>query len=301
MAPLHIRPMTRAELDLGVDWAAQEGWNPGLHDAATFHATDPEGFLLGLLDGAPIGMVAAVRYDTSFGFIGFDIVRPPFRGQGHGLALWHAAMRRLEGRAIGLDDVAAQQANYRQSGFELAWNNVRYQGVVRARQASAALVVPLHDVPIDAVLDYDAAFFPADWRAFMRRWVAQTGSQALAVQRDGRLAGYGVIRPCRSGHKIGPLLADAPSIAADLVHALSARLPDGAMVQLDVPAPNSQARALAETLALRPVFETARTYTGPVPEMPMQRLFGVTTFELGESRIDATLHAWTTSPACAAS
>ena len=31
-----IRQMTRAELELALEWAAEEGWNPGLHDAAAF-------------------------------------------------------------------------------------------------------------------------------------------------------------------------------------------------------------------------------------------------------------------------
>ncbi len=28
-------------------------------------------------------------------------------------------------------------------------------------------------------------------------------------------------------------------------------------------------------------FETARMYTGPAPALPLRRIFGVTTFELG--------------------
>jgi hypothetical protein len=36
-----------------VNWAATEGWNPGLADDACFAAVDPEGFLIGELDGAP--------------------------------------------------------------------------------------------------------------------------------------------------------------------------------------------------------------------------------------------------------
>lgn len=280
MSALRIRPMTRPELGLGIEWAAQEGWNPGLHDADTFHATDPEGFLLGVLDGEPVGMVSAVRYGRSFGFLGFYIVRPPFRGQGHGLALWRAAMQRFQGRLVGLDGVVAQQGNYRKSGFALAWNNVRYQGAARA-QAGSPTVVPLHALPLDAVLDYDAEFFPDDRRVFTRHWVAQRDSTVLAVQRAGCLAGYGAIRPCRAGHKIGPLFADDAQAAEQLYRALVAQLPEGAMVQIDVPALNPQALALVCAQGLQPVFETARMYTGAQPALPMARQFGVTTFELG--------------------
>jgi hypothetical protein len=101
------------------------------------------------------------------------------------------------------------------------------------------------------------------------------------VRRDGRLAGYGVVRPCRAGHKIGPLFADDVEAAEDLYRALVSQVPQGAMVQIDVPAANSQALALVRAQNLAPVFETARMYVGPVPMLPMARLFGVTTFELG--------------------
>jgi hypothetical protein len=76
MTALVIRTMSRTELDLGIDWAAAEGWNPGLHDADAFHAADPQGYLVGLVGDEPIGMIAAVRYGAGFGFIGFYIVRP---------------------------------------------------------------------------------------------------------------------------------------------------------------------------------------------------------------------------------
>mgnify|MGYP003678387446 FL=1 len=104
-----IRPMTRADLDLAVAWAAAEGWNPGLHDAEAFFATDPEGFLIGELDGAPVSCVSAVRYPENFAFLGFYIVRPAHRGKGLGIAIWKAAMRRLEGYNIGLDGVLDQR------------------------------------------------------------------------------------------------------------------------------------------------------------------------------------------------
>jgi GNAT superfamily N-acetyltransferase len=281
MSALHIRPMTRAELDVGIEWAAQEGWNPGLHDADTFHATDPAGFLGAWLGGEPVGMVSAVLYGAGFGFLGFYLVRPRFRGQGHGLALWQAAMQRLDGRVVGLDGVVAQQDNYRKSGFALAWNNVRCEGAVHAHAPSGASVVPLHDFALQDVLDSDAAFFADDRRAFTRHWIAQRGSTALAVRRDGRLAGYGVIRPCRSGHRIGPLFADDAQGAEQLYDALVSQVPQGTTVQIDIPAPNPLALALVRAQGLAPVFETARMYRGTVPALPVQRMFGVTSFELG--------------------
>jgi hypothetical protein len=38
---------------------------------------------------------------------------------------------------------------------------------------------------------------------------------------------------------------------------------------------------LAERCQLQPAFETARMYRGPAPQLPLDRTFGITTFELG--------------------
>lgn len=101
--------------------------------------------------------------------------------------------------------------------------------------------------------------------------------------REGSLAGYGVIRPCRTGYKIGPLFAEDRVVArALLANLLSGIEPETeAEVFLDVPEPNPDAVALAEGLGLAPVFETARMYKGSVPDVDRGKIFGVTTFELG--------------------
>ena len=127
-AALAIRRMSEADLALALDWAAAEGWNPGHDDARSFYAADPDGFLLGEFDGRPVGSVSAVRYGPAFGFLGLYIVKAEHRGRGFGLELWRAALDHLGDRVVGLDGVAAQEDNYRQSGFKLAFRNIRQRG-----------------------------------------------------------------------------------------------------------------------------------------------------------------------------
>jgi GNAT superfamily N-acetyltransferase len=276
-----IRCATRAEVDIAVDWAAREGWNPGLHDADCFFAADHEGFLLGLLDGEPIATISVVRYGTGDAFLGFYIVRPEFRGRGHGLALWQEAMRRMAGRNVGLDGVVAQQDNYRKSGFALAWQNVRQQGLGGGVTNPDARIVPLTNVPQAQVEAYDRVHFPAGRSAFLQCWLRQPGSSVLAFVERGQVFGYGMIRPCREGWKFGPLFADSPEIAELLFAALRSHAPATHNVYLDTPAANPNALELARRHAMQPVFETARMYTGRLPPVPLDRLYGVTSFELG--------------------
>jgi hypothetical protein len=51
MNGLRIRPMRPDEISIAVNWAAAEGWNPGFANDACFAALDPEGFLIGELEG----------------------------------------------------------------------------------------------------------------------------------------------------------------------------------------------------------------------------------------------------------
>ena len=280
MNDLSIRTMRPDEISIAVKWAAAEGWNPGLADDACFAAVDPEGFLIGELNGAPAATVSCVNYSPSFAFLGFYIVREDLRGRGYGLRIWAAAMAHAGTRLIGLDGVVAQQQTYRKSGFEFAYANVRYGGIVAAPVAPQAGVMALAEVPLAAVEAYDATVFPAPRPAFLRAWIGAPGHVGCAVMRDGGLAGWGVIRPCRTGCKIGPLVADDRATAEVVLSALLASV-GGGEIFLDVPSINRNAVALAQDLGLVPVFETARMYTGAIPPLRLERVFGVTTFELG--------------------
>jgi GNAT superfamily N-acetyltransferase len=275
-----IRTMRPDEISLAVDWAAAEGWNPGLADAACFACVDSQGFFIAELDGAPAATISCVNYSEGFSFLGFYIVRPDLRGTGCGMRIWKAAIAHAGSRVIGLDGVTAQQDNYKKSGFQFAYANVRYGGKVSAPAAPPADVIALSEVSFAAVEANDASVFPAPRSAFLRAWIGAPGHIGCALIRDGRLAGWGVIRPCRKGFKIGPLVADDRTTAEAVLSALLARV-GGGEIFLDVPGANGEALALAEDFGLAPVFETARMYTGTIPPLRLQRAFGVTSFELG--------------------
>lgn len=275
---LQIRPMTRTDLAIAIGWAAAEGWNPGLADAGPFAAEDAQGFLMGWLGDQPVSSISVVRYGAGYGFLGFYIVVPRHRGQGHGIALWRAGMVRLAGRVVGLDGVVGQQANYAKSGYSLAHRDIRFGGMVNcARPIDPRLRSP---GDLDAIIAFDQPFFPAPRERFLRAWLTEPGHVVRTLVEDGAVAGYGVLRPCGEGAKIGPLFAATEGDADLLFQALAAEAPPGP-VFLDLPEPNAAALRLAERHGLTASFETARMYCGPAPDLPLRRIFGITTMELG--------------------
>jgi len=281
-AAYQIRTMTRADLDLAVEWAAAEGWNPGLHDADAFFATDPTGFFVGELVGQPIGCISAVRYGGAFGFVGFYIVQPQFRGQGYGIQLWQRAIEYLGDVPTGLDGVFVQQENYARSGFRFAYRNLRFEFTgLRPEAEPHPALMPLRDVALDSLAAYDRACFPASREAFLQKWTALPDSHGLAFVERGTLRGYGLIRRCRNGCRIGPLFADDARIARLLWVNLAAWAAPGEPVCLDVPEVNASALALAADFGMSQVFGTARMYRGAAPAFDVSRVFGVTSFELG--------------------
>ncbi len=282
--PLTIRSLSASELSLPIDWATAEGWNPGMHDAIAFDAADTGAFLVGELpSGEPVTIASAVRTGANFGFLGFYITAKKYRGLGYGRQIWTAALDRLAGRTFGLDGVVAQQVNYAKSGFVLAHRNLRYGGLAPAAPvppAPAAGLVEASTVPFADLVAFDALHFGRPRPEFLRAWIALPESRALVLMRDGRVKGFGAVRRCHTGCKIGPLFAPDETAAETLFSALAGFAP-GELLFLDPPEPNAAAVALARRHGLTRVFETARMYRGPAPVLPLTQIYGITSFELG--------------------
>ena len=262
-----------------VEWAEAEGWNPGLDDDRRFVAVDPKAFLSAERDGEVLATVSCALYGDRYAFIGFYIVRPDLRGGGIGSALFDRGLERAEGRVVGLDGVLAQQDSYERRGFVAAHRNVRWRALGGGKRPDG--LVELSAVPLGELVAYDAAVFGAERERFLEVWVDRPPGHALACRRDGRLAGFGVVRPCRAGAKVGPLLADDEEVAAALLTGLMAAAGAGTEVFIDMPAANPRARYIRAGHEMTSTFETARMYLNGRPPEDLERVFGVTTLELG--------------------
>ncbi|MCF8363058.1 MAG: GNAT family N-acetyltransferase [Prolixibacteraceae bacterium] len=277
-----VRNMTAREVEeVAMNWAANEGWNPGLHDASVFYNTDPKGFFIGLLNDEPISCISAVSYNSNFGFIGFYIVKPGYRKEGYSIKLCRKAMQYLGERNIGLDGVVEQQDNYRKMGFKTAYKNIRYEGLTFKINNDSKNITPLLNSQIEEVVAFDSKLFPVPRPIFIKQWLSMAESYTMVARINGKINGYGTIRKCREGYKIGPLFADSYQTALDILQALVNSIPSGALFYLDIPDINISAKSLVDNLRMKKVFETARMYSKYSPNIDLNKVFGITSFELG--------------------
>lgn len=260
-----------------LDWAADEGWNPGLDDAAAFHAADPEGFFLALEEDVPVAAISIVNHSDDFAFLGLYLVRPDWRGRGMGLGLWQAAIPHAGARTIGLDGVEDQQANYARSGFVHAGATARFCGRVTPLRDPAVRTATEPDIP--ALTASEAAASGWSKPAYMRAWlVGSTSRASFVLEGPEGLRGFATARRCRSGAKIGPLVSDSAETACRLIaHAADAF---GADVMIDVPVSATELSALCHDLGLVPGFRTARMYRGPTSPVA-HPCYAVASLELG--------------------
>lgn len=283
-----IRTASAADVGLLQEWALREGWGAGVGDIEAFHRVDPAGFLLAWIADRPVGSISAVRYGDSYAFIGYYIVEPDLRGRGIGRALFNAALRHVGARSCGLDGVAAQVPTYESLGFEPAYAMTRFTGstsISSSTLAGEALdVVPVTVEDIDAIADYDARYVPVPRDAFVRAWLDPASPRrTFAVRRRGAIAGYATVRPAEGGgSRIGPLFADDLAVARALLGATAvAALLWGDEIAVDVPRPHAQAVELMESLGFSGGYTCTRMYRGAVRALPLDRIWGNTTFELG--------------------
>ncbi|MCW3999473.1 MAG: GNAT family N-acetyltransferase [Candidatus Bathyarchaeota archaeon] len=271
--------MTEQEVALALDWARMEGWNPGVHDAACFYQADPTGFYAAKLDGEIVGTISLVKYSPDFCFEGLYIVKPEFRGRGIGRQIQKFALDACRTSNLGLDGVVSMQHRYEQYGFKFAYGNTRYAGTAQADVTDRCLPIKRQDV--DSIYAYDRGVFGLDRSGFLGCWLMQSDAASMMVKdAPGGICGYGVIRKCTQGHKIGPLFADDAATADALFDGLAATV-KGETIFLDTPQINDAAVALAEKKKMTAVFSTVRMYSKNQPDVPLNKVFGVTTFELG--------------------
>ena len=282
MDNVQIRKMKREELPLAVEWAVAEGWNPGLADAECFWLEDPDGFFCAEVDGKMAGSVSVLNYDDRFAFAGLYIVKPEYRGRGIGMQLYRHAMRHAGSRIVGGDGVVAMVEKYeKDGGLFFHYNNARYEGKGGGLMPKG--LTPVQKVKFADLLEYDTAHFPARREKFpplldrQRRTISGLPGWTRTGRSSATVSGGPATPDTRSGrslHRTARLRSS--SLTGSLQGSRASRSSSIS------PCRTRRQSRWSVDRKMVPVFHTARLYStrDPVP-LPLEEIFGVTTFELG--------------------
>ena len=290
-----IRLISNNEIEKVTDWAKLEGFAPGFNDISIYKNTDKQGIWVGCLNNEPIGSIACVKYNSSYGFIGLFIVKKQFRNHGYGIKLWKHALNYLRDiDCIGLEAAPERLNDYQKWGFEKSsitnrWKLYGFSNLPKKNFYKDIYhnfkVVPGSEITSEAVLNYDSQREPSPRPHFLTDWLKNSfGTVSALIDDNGMCHGFGRIRPCilknnEKGWRIGPLLADTPPLAEILIRELVKGLESE--ILLDCPGLNPYANYLLSNLGFEEISKTYRMYKGAQPPFPMNQVYGLACLELG--------------------
>jgi GNAT superfamily N-acetyltransferase len=234
---LDFREMTEGDLEDGLCLSRASGWNQTIEDWRLLLSLGPGLFRVATEEGHIVASGGAVCYGDALAWICMILVDPARRGHGIGTRIFDDVLDRTEAlvragglRVVGLDATPAGRGIYAQRGF------VDAGGLVRLRKGSGLelcspeevtiqdltpmtpAVRPLTTEDLGAVLARDREVFGADRGAVLRWAFAAAPDLAWIARRDGTTA-YCFGRHGDHSDHVGPVVADDPMLARDLVAA----------------------------------------------------------------------------------
>lgn len=192
----------------------------------------------------PGGDVAAVGSGIVYGplgFVGNMIVGEEHRRRGLGSAVLRDIIGFLEAAGcvrLELNATSSGRPLYEQHGFaSIGTSQVATisRNPKPAHHPAIAIRQATRD-DLDAIASYDLPRFGGDRRRLLSGFLDDATAPTLLAEQDGALVGYGTLRV--DGGRMGPLLADEPSVAGTLIAEGFARAPDAEGLRVSLPPGN---------------------------------------------------------------
>ncbi len=291
---LSIKPLRDSDIEFVTAISRNEGFSPGVGDLRIYQNTDKQGLWVGWINDRPIGCIAGVRYNESYGFLGLFLVIENFRGRGFGLQLWKKAFNHLcDLPCVGLEAAPERISDYSKWGFNISSKTTRWQWLGDGKllgmnfsdvDLSNFSFVEGSDIPSNAVESFDAKRENTPRPHFLSNWLNHPAGKVIAIiDNHGECHGFGRIRPCLlqrgDGWRIGPLMADKPFLLKILLKKLVDSHPG--LIIIDSPGINQSAYKIFRELGFKSVSETFRMYRGYQPPVSMNDVYGLACLELG--------------------
>jgi GNAT superfamily N-acetyltransferase len=272
---IRVRPMTVADIALGLRLSEEAGWNQIAADWQRFLALQPDGCFVAESDGAAVGTTTTCIFG-SVAWIAMVLVAVAARGRGIGTALMRHALAFLDERGIPtvrLDARPMGQPLYERLGFVEQYRIDHYEGTlplipsevrgqrseVRGRKSEVRGQEPKEDVrtsdlrPLtsdfwERLMTFDGQSTRTDRRRLLARLFTEDPRSVRFIHLGRHVGGYLISRPGRKTVRLGPCIA--AKTAGPLLLADAWNRYGGQRVSLDVPAGNEAARQWIEAHGL---------------------------------------------------
>jgi GNAT superfamily N-acetyltransferase len=277
---LLVRPMTRADLPLGMRLKAQAGWNQVEADWLRLLDLQPDGAFVAELNGAPAGTTAACVFGP-VAWVAMVLVESGLRGRGIGRALMERALDFLDRagvRTVRLDATPLGQPLYEKLGFVSEHTLTRFEGPA-PRTDAAPGVGPVSPEHLPDLLALDHTVTRTDRGRLLLRLLEEHPDEARVVEGPDGVEGYLLARPGARARHLGPCIARGG--AGPLLLGDAWRRHAGETVLLDVPDGNAPAQALVRAAGLTPQRALMRMYRGVAVQERVEDLWASSGPELG--------------------
>lgn len=249
-------------------WCIDEGWNLGLYGSEIYYKIDPQGHFI-LKNDETIASISLIKHSPYFFTLGPFIVKKEYRRQGVGDILWKYAMNRMNKEhpdaLIVLYAVSSQVSRYQKSGFAPVLKNQRwYIDSSNAFQLFDSLnCYPITPDLIPAISLYDQHHYFTSRQLLFTQILQKPETNGLVYMDDNIIKGFGIVRRCVRGYRIGTLIADTKEIAQSLIGGLL-RFCNQESVLIDIPDCNPQGIACMNTFnaVRRPQEDTVTMIKG---------------------------------------
>lgn len=283
MATVTLRRLEARDLDAALRLTQAERWSHRREDWE-FHYRLGRGWAACDADDKLLGTASWWAYGDRFGTVGLVLVDQAHQGQGIGRQLMNVVMNDAGPRVLQLVATKAGLTLYQRCGFR------EHRGI-RQHQGAATQIPPfsplrdtvlgtVSSADLEAVCDLDAAACGANRHQLVSTVFNGASGGGVLARRQGRLAGFALVRQSGRGMTIGPVVAEDEALAIALIaHQLNT---NGGFTRVDVPADAAQLADWLERAGLVCVDDVTTMIRGDVREERAQaRVFGLVSQALG--------------------
>lgn len=280
-----LRTATADDIPAIMQMRAAVGW--AAHDWALRLAIEPANarcFIVEASDGDAAGVGSGVAYPP-LGIVGNMIVMEGHRRRGIGAAVLSAVVERLREQGCSRLELYATREGrplYERHGFQPIGSGSRAtipRGAVSEAPSNGVDVEEGAPSALDELEAYDRPRFGGSRRALLAVALADAERPTLLARRGGAVAGYAWVRPADG--RIGPWVADDPTVAAALVARAFQRTADADELTTNVPMSNEPGVAWLRALGVRPDPWDGRMALGdPIPQR-LDTIYGNSVGALG--------------------